>query len=146
MIILFGLMKKRMLTTGDKKIEVSPDSEKHILTFAQDSVMAYVVKKLLDEEMEKDVLEVMNDATLSNVGRCKNKQKFWTGQEDSDNAREAVELLGGIPREEFSVTSKPKGIISGPREITGWWRYYRLQLEKQSYISTLSQPTWGMSK
>ena len=53
-------------------------------------------------------------ATLSNVGDEKNKQKFWNSQENSDDAIKAVELLTGIPREEFSVTSKPKGMVSGP--------------------------------
>jgi DNA topoisomerase-6 subunit A len=108
--------EKRMLTTGDKKIEVSPDSVKKIPTFAQYLVMANAVKKLLDEEMESTI-RGMYYATLSNVGDDKNKQKFWTGQEDSDNAIKAVELLTGIPREEFSVTSKPKGMISGPIKL-----------------------------
>lgn len=108
--------EKRMLTTGDKKIEVSPDSVKKIPTFAQYLVMANAVKKLLDEEMESTI-RGMYYATLSNVGDDKNKQKFWTGQEDSDSAIKAVELLTGIPREEFSVTSKPKGMISGPIKL-----------------------------
>ncbi|CAN5653441.1 DNA topoisomerase IV subunit A [soil metagenome] len=108
--------EKRMLTTGDKKIEVSPDSVKKIPTFAQYLVMANAVKKLLDEDMESTI-RGMYYATLSNVGDDKNKQKFWTGQEDSDNAIKAVELLTGIPREEFSVTSKPKGMISGPIKL-----------------------------
>ncbi|HEX5905239.1 MAG TPA: hypothetical protein VFY50_04260 [Candidatus Nitrosocosmicus sp.] len=108
--------KKRMLTTGDKKIEVSPDSVKRIPTFAQYLVMANAVKKLLDEDMESTI-RGMYYATLSNVGDDKNKQKFWTGQDDSDNAIKAVELLTGIPREEFSVTSKPKGMISGPIKL-----------------------------
>jgi DNA topoisomerase-6 subunit A len=108
--------EKRMLTTGDKKIEVSPDSVKRIPTFAQYLVMANAVKKLLDEDMESTI-RGMYYATLSNVGDDKNKQKFWTGQEDSDNAIKAVELLTGIPREEFSVTSKPKGMISGPIKL-----------------------------
>jgi DNA topoisomerase VI subunit A len=108
--------EKRMLTTGDKKIEVSPDSVKKIPTFAQYLVMANAVKKLLDEDMESTI-RGMYYATLSNVGDDKNKQKFWTGQEDSDNAIKAVELLTGIPREEFSVTSKPKGMISGPMKL-----------------------------
>src|SRR6187549_2719319 len=105
--------EKRMLTTGDKKVEVSPDSVKKIPTFAQYLVMANAVKKLLDEDMESTI-RGMYYATLSNVGDDKNKQKFWTGQEDSDDAIKAVELLTGVPREEFSVTSKPKGMISGP--------------------------------
>ena len=108
--------EKRMLTTGDKKIEVSPDSVKRIPTFAQYLVMANAVKKLLDEDMESTI-RGMYYATLSNVGDDKNKQKFWTGQDDSDNAIKAVELLTGIPREEFSVTSKPKGMISGPIKL-----------------------------
>lgn len=108
--------EKRMLTTGEKKVEVSPDSVKRIPTFAQYLVMANAVKKLLDEDMESTI-RGMYYATLSNVGDEKNKQKFWTGQEDSDNAIKAVELLTGIPREEFSVTSKPKGMISGPIKL-----------------------------
>ncbi|MDQ3083559.1 MAG: hypothetical protein M3Q77_01940 [Thermoproteota archaeon] len=108
--------EKRMLTTGDKKIEVSPDSVKKIPTFAQYLVMSNAVKKLLDEDMESTI-RGMYYATLSNVGDGKNRQKFWTGQEDSDNAIKAVELLTGIPREEFSVTSKPKGMISGPIKL-----------------------------
>src|SRR4029077_7230179 len=84
--------EKRMLTIGDKKIEVSPDSIKKIPTFAQYLVMANAVKKLLDEEMESTI-RGMYYATLSNVGDDKNRQKFWTGQEDSDNAIKAVELL-----------------------------------------------------
>jgi DNA topoisomerase VI subunit A len=108
--------EKRMLTTGEKKIEVSPDSVKKIPTFAQYLVMANAVKKLIDEDMESTI-RGMYYATLSNVGDDKNKQKFWTGQEDSDNAIKAVELLTGIPREEFSVTSKPKGMISGPIKL-----------------------------
>ena len=39
--------EKRMLTTGDKKIEVSPDSVKKIPTFAQYLVMANAVKNYL---------------------------------------------------------------------------------------------------
>jgi DNA topoisomerase VI subunit A len=108
--------EKRMLTKGEKKIEVSPDSVKKIPTFAQYLVMANAVKKLIDEDMESTI-RGMYYATLSNVGDDKNKQKFWTGQEDSDNAIKAVELLTGIPREEFSVTSKPKGMISGPIKL-----------------------------
>jgi DNA topoisomerase-6 subunit A len=53
-------------------------------------------------------------ATLSTVGDERNRQKFWTSQDASDDAIKAVELLTGVPREEFSVTSKPKGMISGP--------------------------------
>ena len=108
--------EKRMLTTGEKKVEVSPDSVKKIPTFAQYLVMANAIKKLLDEDMESTI-RGMYYATLSNVGDDKNKQKFWSGQDDSDNAIKAVELLTGIPREEFSVTSKPKGMISGPIKL-----------------------------
>src|ERR671912_1282028 len=108
--------EKRMLTIGDKKIEVSPDSVKKIPTFAQYLVMANAVKKLLDEDMESTI-RGMYYATLSNVGDEKNKQKFWNNQDNSDDAIKAVELLTGIPREEFSVTSKPKGMISGPIKL-----------------------------
>ena len=108
--------EKRMLTTGEKKVEVRPDSVKKIPTFAQYLVMANAIKKLLDEDMESTI-RGMYYATLSNVGDDKNKQKFWSGQDDSDNAIKAVELLTGIPREEFSVTSKPKGMISGPIKL-----------------------------
>ena len=80
--------EKRMLTIGPKNIQVSPDSVKKIPTFAQYFVMANAVKKLLDEEMESTI-RGMYYATLSNVGDEKNKQKFWTGQEDSDNAIKA---------------------------------------------------------
>lgn len=116
MIIRFGQTKKECLQQVKKKIEVSPDSVKKIPTFAQYLVMANAVKKLIDEDMESTI-RGMYYATLSNVGDDKNKQKFWTGQEDSDNAIKAVELLTGIPREEFSVTSKPKGMISGPIKL-----------------------------
>jgi DNA topoisomerase-6 subunit A len=108
--------EKRMLTIGDKKIEVSPDSVKKIPTFAQYLVMANAIKKLLDEDMESTI-RGMYYATLSNVGDEKNKQKFWNNQDNSDDAIKAVELLTGIPREEFSVTSKPKGMISGPIKL-----------------------------
>ncbi len=108
--------EKRMLTIGDKKIEVSPDSVKKIPTFAQYLVMANAIKKLLDEDMESTI-RGMYQATLSNVGDEKNKQKFWNNQDNSDDAIKAVELLTGIPREEFSVTSKPKGMISGPIKL-----------------------------
>ncbi len=104
---------KRMLTIGDKMVGISPDSTKKIPTFAQYLVMANAVRKLLDEEMESTI-RGMYYATLSTVGDEKNKQKFWNGQEDSDDAIKAIELLTGVPREEFSVTSKPKGMISGP--------------------------------
>jgi DNA topoisomerase-6 subunit A len=105
--------EKRMLTIGSKKVQVSPDSIKKIPTFSQYLVMANAVRKLLDEEMESTI-RGMYYATLSTVGDDKIKQKFWNSQENSDDAIKAVELLTGIPREEFSVTSKPKGMISGP--------------------------------
>jgi DNA topoisomerase-6 subunit A len=105
--------EKRMLTIGNKKVQVSPDSIKKIPTFSQYLVMANAVRKLLNEEMESTI-RGMYYATLSNVGDDKIKQKFWNSQENSDDAIKAVELLTGVPREEFSVTSKPKGMISGP--------------------------------
>lgn len=105
--------EKRMLTIGEKTVGVSPDSTKKIPTFAQYLVMANAVRRLLDEEMESTI-RGMYYATLSTVGDEKNKQKFWNGQEDSDDAIKAIELLTSVPREEFSVTSKPKGMISGP--------------------------------
>jgi DNA topoisomerase VI subunit A len=105
--------EKRMLTIGNKMIQVSPDSTKKIPTFAQYLVMANAIRKLLDEEMESTI-RGMYYATLSTVGDEKNKQKFWNTQENSDDAIKALELLTGVPREEFSVTSKPKGMISGP--------------------------------
>jgi DNA topoisomerase VI subunit A len=105
--------EKRMLTIGSKKVQVSPDSIKKIPTFSQYLVMANAVRKLLDEEMESTI-RGMYYATLSTVGDDKIKQKFWNSQENSDDAIKAVELLTGVPREEFSVTSKPKGMISGP--------------------------------
>jgi DNA topoisomerase-6 subunit A len=104
---------KRMLTIGNKMIQVSPDSTKKIPTFAQYLVMANAIRRLLDEEMESTI-RGMYYATLSTVGDEKNKQKFWNSQENSDDAIKALELLTGVPREEFSVTSKPKGMISGP--------------------------------
>jgi DNA topoisomerase-6 subunit A len=105
--------EKRMLTIGNKKIQVSPDSTKKIPTFAQYLVMANAIRRLLDEEMESTI-RGMYYATLSTVGDEKNRQKFWNTQENSDDAIKALELLTGVPREEFSVTSKPKGMISGP--------------------------------
>ena len=75
--------------------------------------MANAIRQLLDEEMESTI-RGMYYATLSTVGDEKNKQKFWNSQENSDDAIKALELLTGVPREEFSVTSKPKGMISGP--------------------------------
>lgn len=105
--------EKRMLAIGHKTVQVSPDSTKKIPTFAQYVVMASAIRRLLDEEMESTI-RGMYYATLSTVGDEKNKQKFWNSQENSDDAIKAVELLTGVPREEFSVTSKPKGMISGP--------------------------------
>jgi DNA topoisomerase-6 subunit A len=105
--------EKRMLTIGNKMIQVSPDSTKKIPTFAQYLVMANAIRRLLDEEMESTI-SGMYYATLSTVGDEKNRQKFWNTQENSDDAIKALELLTGVPREEFSVTSKPKGMISGP--------------------------------
>jgi DNA topoisomerase VI subunit A len=109
----FWSEKKKMLTLGDKKVIVSPNSTKKIPTFSQYLVMANAIRKLVDEEMESTI-RGMYYATLSTVGDEKNKEKFWRSQEDSDDAIKAVELITGIPREEFSVTSKPKGMISGP--------------------------------
>lgn len=105
--------KKKMLTIGEKKVIISPNSTKKIPTFSQYLVMANAIRKLIDEEMESTI-RGMYYATLSTVGDEKNKEKFWRSQEDSDDAIKAVELITGIPREEFSVTSKPKGMISGP--------------------------------
>src|SRR6266508_567565 len=105
--------KRRMLTIGNKTVQIGPDSTKKIPTFTQYLVMANAVRKLLDEEMESTI-RGMYYATLSTVGDERNKQKFWNGQEDSDDAIKAIELMTNVPREEFSVTSKPKGMISGP--------------------------------
>ena len=105
--------KKKMLTLGEKKVVISPNSTKKIPTFSQYLVMANAVRKLIDEEMESTI-RGMYYATLSTVGDEKNKEKFWRNQEASDDAIKAVELLTGTPREEFSITSKPKGMISGP--------------------------------
>ena len=109
----FWSEKKKMLTLGEKKVIISPNSTKKIPTFSQYLVMANAIRKLVDEEMESTI-RGMYYATLSTVGDEKNKEKFWRSQEDSDDAIKAVELITGIPREEFSVTSKPKGMISGP--------------------------------
>src|SRR4026208_1002355 len=108
--------EKRMLTIGDKTVQIGPNSSKKIPTFAQYIVMASAIRRLLDEEMESTI-RGMYYATLSTVGDEKNKQKFWNSQENSDDAIKAVELLTGIPREEFSVTSKPKGMVSGPIKL-----------------------------
>ena len=105
--------EKRMLTIGTKTVQISPENTKKIPTFSQYIVMANAVRKLLDEEMESTI-RGMYYATLSTVGDEKNKQKFWNTQDNSDDAIKAVELITGVPREEFSVTSKPKGMISGP--------------------------------
>ena len=105
--------QKRMLIIGNKKVQISPDSIKKIPTFSQYLVMANAVRKLLNEEMESTI-RGMYYATLTTVGDDNLKQKFWNSQENSDDAIKAVELLTGVPREEFSVTSKPKGMISGP--------------------------------
>ena len=106
--------QKRMLAIGNKKVQVSPDSTKKIPTFAQYIVMASAIRRLLDEEMESTI-RGMYYATLTSVGdEEKGRQKFWNSQENSDDAIKAIELLTAVPREEFSVTSKPKGMISGP--------------------------------
>src|SRR5574339_1084127 len=105
--------EKRMLTIGDKTVQIGPNSSKKIPTFAQYLVMANAIRRLLDEEMESTIRGIYY-ATLSTVGDEKNQQKFWSGQDDSDDAIKAIELLTSVPREEFSVTSKPKGMISGP--------------------------------
>lgn len=105
--------EKRMLTIGNKTVQISPDNTKKIPTFSQYLVMANAIRKLLDDEMESTI-RGMYYATLSTIGDEKNKEKFWNSQENSDDAIKAVELLTGVPREEFSVTSKPKGMISGP--------------------------------
>src|SRR5215217_2547239 len=105
--------KKKMLTMGEKKVIITPNSTKKIPTFAQYLVMANAIRKLIDEEMESTI-RGMYYGTLSSVEDEKNKEKFWRNQEDPDDAIKAVELITGIPREEFSVTSKPKGMISGP--------------------------------
>ena len=104
---------KRMLTIGNKTVLIGPHSAKKIPTFSQYLVMANAIRRLLDEEMESTIRGLYY-ATLSTVGDEKNKQKFWNSQEDSDNAIKAIELMTNVPREEFSVTSKPKGMISGP--------------------------------
>ena len=105
--------EKRMLTIGPKTVQVSPENTKKIPTFSQYIVMANAVRKLLDEEMESTI-RGMYYATLSTIGDEKNKQKFWNTQDNSDDAIKAIELITGVPREEFAVTSKPKGMISGP--------------------------------
>ncbi|MGA9152164.1 MAG: hypothetical protein WBZ36_16440, partial [Candidatus Nitrosopolaris sp.] len=106
--------EKRMLTIGTKTVQISPDSTKKIPTFSQYLVMANAIRRLLDEEMESTI-RGMYYATLTSVGDDeRNRQKFWNSQENSDDAIKAIELLTSVPREEFSVTSKPKGMISGP--------------------------------
>ena len=59
--------EKRMLTIGNKTVQVSPDNTKKIPTFAQYVVMANAVRRLLDEEMESTI-RGMYYATLNNVG------------------------------------------------------------------------------
>ena len=111
----------RMLTIGDKKIEVSPDSIKKIPTFAQYLVMANAIKKLLDEDM-KALYRGMDYATLSNVGDEKNKQKFWNNQDNSDDAIKSVELFTGILRRIF-CNIKTKRDDFWPNKIQSWRRY-----------------------
>src|SRR5687768_17628165 len=108
--------EKRMLTIGEKTVQIGPNSSKKIPTFAQYLVMANAIRKLLDEEMESTI-RGMYYATLSTVGDEKNKQKFWSGQDDSDDAIKAIELLRGVSREEFSVTSKIKVLLSAPNKL-----------------------------
>ena len=60
--------EKRMLTIGNKMIQVSPDSTKKIPTFAQYLVMANAIRRLLDEEMESTI-RGMYYATLSTSRR-----------------------------------------------------------------------------
>ena len=81
----FWSEKKKMLTLGEKKVIVSPNSTKKIPTFSQYLVMANAIRKLVDEEMESTI-RGMYYATLSTVGDEKNKEKFWRSQEDSDDA------------------------------------------------------------
>ena len=85
----FWSEKKKMLTLGEKKVIVSPNSTKKIPTFSQYLVMANAIRKLVDEEMESTI-RGMYYATLSTVGDEKNKEKFWRSQEDSDDVRIAV--------------------------------------------------------
>src|SRR5215813_1590345 len=89
--------EKRMLTIGNKPVQISPENTKKIPTFSQYIVMANAVRKLLDEEMESTI-RGMYYATLSTVGDEKNKQKFWNTQDNSDDAIKAVELITGVPR------------------------------------------------
>ncbi|MGZ5484475.1 MAG: hypothetical protein ACXWFB_01010, partial [Nitrososphaeraceae archaeon] len=88
----FWSEKKKMLTLGEKKVIISPNSTKKIPTFSQYLVMANAIRKLVDEEMESTI-RGMYYATLSTVGDEKNKEKFWRSQEDSDDAIKAVELI-----------------------------------------------------
>ncbi|NOJ28972.1 MAG: hypothetical protein DA328_02260 [Nitrososphaeraceae archaeon] len=108
--------EKKMLTIGDKTVKISPDTIKKIPTFSQYLVMANAIRRLIEEDMESTI-RGMYYATLSTVGDEKNKEKFWKNQDNSDDAIKAIELLTKIPREEFSVTSKPKGMISGPIKL-----------------------------
>ena len=63
----FWSEKKKMLTLGDKKVIVSPNSTKKIPTFSQYLVMANAIRKLVDEEMESTI-RGMYYATLSTCG------------------------------------------------------------------------------
>ncbi|HEY7082052.1 MAG TPA: hypothetical protein VH500_20360, partial [Nitrososphaeraceae archaeon] len=72
--------EKRMLTIGNKTVQISPENTKKIPTFSQYIVMANAVRKLLDEEMESTI-RGMYYATLSTVGDERNRQKFWTSQD-----------------------------------------------------------------
>ena len=56
--------EKRMLTIGEKTVQIGPNSSKKIPTFAQYLVMANAIRKLLDEEMESTI-RGMYYATLS---------------------------------------------------------------------------------
>ena len=47
--------QKRMLTIGNKTVQVGPHSAKKIPTFSQYLVMANAVRRLLDEEMESTI-------------------------------------------------------------------------------------------
>ena len=77
--------EKRMLTIGDKKIEVSPDSVKKYLHLHNILLWQMQSKNCLMKTW-KVLLRGMYYATLSNVGDEKNKQKFWNNQDNSDDA------------------------------------------------------------
>ena len=47
--------EKKMLTIGEKQVQISPDSTKKIPTFSQYIVMANAIRRLLDEEMESTI-------------------------------------------------------------------------------------------